>query len=122
METTLAYQVGGFRFEPAEDRLTCGAYSVRLTPKTSQTLLALVRRPDAVVSKLFAAVWPGIAVEENNLNQQISALRKALSYEGHSVTIETIPRRGYRLMGPVTVIAGMLPSMRSRLRRWHNAV
>jgi hypothetical protein len=47
METTLAYKVGGFRFEPAEDRVTCGAYSVRLTPKASQTLLVTMIAGDA---------------------------------------------------------------------------
>ncbi len=111
MATPLAYEFGGFRFEPAEDRLSCGEYAVRLTPKAAQTLLALVTRPDVVVSKeeLFEAVWPGVAVEENNLNQQISTLRRALSYEGHSVTIETVPRRGYRLIGPVRVIAPLAP-------------
>jgi DNA-binding winged helix-turn-helix (wHTH) protein/Flp pilus assembly protein TadD len=106
MATPLAYEFGGFRFEPGEDRLSCGEYAVHLTPKAAQTLLALLKRPDAVVSKeeLFEAVWPGVAVEENNLNQQISALRRALSYEGHIVTIETVPRRGYRLIGPVRVV------------------
>jgi hypothetical protein len=80
MERTLAYEFGGFRFEPAEDRLTCGGYTVRLTPKAAQTLLALVKRPDTVVSKeeLFAAVWPGVAVEENR--------RLAGTRGGHSRT------------------------------------
>ena len=46
---------------------------------------------------LIEAAWPGLAVEENNLSVQISALRRVLGTDGW---IETLPRRGYRYVGP----------------------
>ena len=65
-------------------------------------ILALWHQPGEVVSKdqLLTRVWPGLTVEENNLQVQISALRKALDNEnsGQSHLI-TVPGRGYRLVG-----------------------
>ena len=53
---------------------------VRLTPKAFDLLLVLVEERGRTVEKdeLFAKVWPGTVVEENNLNQNITALRKSL--------------------------------------------
>jgi adenylate cyclase len=58
-------------------------------------LARLLAEPDAVVTKaqLMDAVWPGLAVVENNLNAQVKALRQALGEK----TIVTVPGRGYRL-------------------------
>ena len=102
----IAYEFHGYRFEPFNARLLAGQDVIPLTAKASDTLLVLVQRPGVIVTKqdLMAAVWPGVAVEENNLNQQISTLRKALSRDDDVVTIETVPRRGYRLVGPVRAI------------------
>src|SRR5262245_19568172 len=98
-----AFEFGDFRFEPANLRLYYQTHVIALTTKTSDTLLVLVQHPDSLVTKetLMAAVWPGVAVEENNLNQQISTLRKALAQNGGPELIETVPRRGYRFLGPV---------------------
>jgi class 3 adenylate cyclase len=63
----------------------------------------LVDRPGAPVSKgeLMQAAWPGLAVEESNLTVQIAALRWVLREEpGGERWIETVPRRGYRFVGP----------------------
>src|SRR5262249_59594423 len=50
------------------------------------------------------AAWPGLTVEESNLTVQIAALRRALSREpGGDRWIQTLPRRGYRYVGPVSV-------------------
>ncbi len=119
MDKNLSYEFGAYRFEPSQARLVCGDQVIRLTTKASDTLLALVERPDVVVSKddIINAVWPGLAVEENNLNQQISAVRKALSNNGHTVTIETVPRKGYRLVGPVRRIDPARRRRHQRLRR-----
>ena len=65
----------------------------------------LVERPGDLVSKdeILAAVWPGIAVEENNLTVQISTLRRILDQGRAEVScIQTVPRRGYRFVAPVT--------------------
>jgi DNA-binding winged helix-turn-helix (wHTH) protein/Tfp pilus assembly protein PilF len=107
MAAKVAYEFGGFRFEPANARLTYGSTVIPLTLKAADTLAVLVRQPDALVSKeeLMAAVWPDTAVEENNLNQQISALRRALSQNGNGSFIETVPRRGYRFVGTVRTVS-----------------
>ena len=71
-----------------------------------QRAIALLRllldRAGSPVSKdaLIEAAWPGLAVEDSNLTVQIAALRRALDQEGGAAWIETLPRRGYRYVGP----------------------
>ena len=100
------YAFGEFRLNSAEHALFRGNELVSLTPKALETLLVLVRRAGHVVGKeeLMQEVWPDTFVEEGNLNVNISALRKALgeSSNGHGF-IETIPRRGYRFVVPVSL-------------------
>ena len=62
-------------------------------------LVALIERRDRVVSgdELFDLVWPGLVVEENNLRQQVAALRKLLGAEA----VATVPGRGYRFALPL---------------------
>ena len=73
-------------------------------------LLALIEHPDRVVPKteLFDRVWPGLVVEENNLQVQISALRKLLGPQA----IATIPGRGYRFALPVESTDAPAPEAR----------
>jgi len=106
MAAKIAYEFAGFRFEPFNARLVYGTTVLPLTPKTADTLTVLVTRPDILITKddLMAAVWPDAAVEENNLNQQISILRKALAQNGNGSFIETVPRRGYRFVGAVRAV------------------
>jgi DNA-binding winged helix-turn-helix (wHTH) protein/Tfp pilus assembly protein PilF len=106
MPEKVAYEFGGFRFEPANARLLYGTAVIPLTLKAAETLAVLVTRPNVLISKeeLMAAVWPDTAVEENNLNQQISVLRKALTQNGDGQFIETVPRRGYRFVGRVRAV------------------
>jgi DNA-binding winged helix-turn-helix (wHTH) protein/TolB-like protein/Tfp pilus assembly protein PilF len=81
---------------------------VPLMPKAVETLVYLVERAGQTVSKeeLLRAVWPNVVVEENNLTQNISALRRAF---GESLAerrfIVTIPGQGYRFVAPVTAVA-----------------
>lgn len=77
---------------------------VPLMPKAIDTLAHLVARAGETVSKdeLMRAVWPDSVVEENNLTQNISALRKALGEKlGEHRFIVTVPGRGYRFVAPV---------------------
>ena len=107
MSSHVAFEFDGFRFEPSDLRLTYGGRTEQLTVKAAETLLALVQRPNTVVTKpeLLSAVWPDVSVEENNLNQQISVLRKMLKREGAPDLIETVPRRGFRFVGNVRAIS-----------------
>jgi pimeloyl-ACP methyl ester carboxylesterase/DNA-binding winged helix-turn-helix (wHTH) protein len=90
----------------ADERVLFGERgAVPLTPKAFDTLLALVENSGHVLGKeeLMRKVWPDSFVEENNLAQNISALRKALGEEsGGQKYIETVPRRGYRFVTEVS--------------------
>jgi len=92
---------GPFELDLEQRLLLRAGESVPLTPKAFDTLAVLVERPGKIVDKteLLKLVWPDTFIEENNLTQNISALRKAFGNESY---IETIPRRGYRFLAGVT--------------------
>src|SRR5262245_2112559 len=98
------YEFGHFRIDPGERVLLRGQEVVPLTPKVFEILLVLVQNSGQVVSKdgLMKKVWPDSFVEDGNLTQNISLLRKALGegQNGHQY-IETVARRGYRFVAPV---------------------
>jgi len=103
--TNSVFEFGPFRLEPGEHRLLCKGRSVPLTGKAFDTLRVLLERHGKLVSKpeLMNAIWPESTVEENNLDRNISALRKALAeHASGEVFIETVPRAGYRFVAPVT--------------------
>jgi DNA-binding winged helix-turn-helix (wHTH) protein/predicted ATPase len=98
------YELGSFRLDTQGDLLFRGSDPLALGRRAIALLRVLVERPGAVVSKdeLIEAAWPGQAVEESNLTVQIAALRRVLGREpGADRWIETMPRRGYRFVGPV---------------------
>ncbi|HUC71616.1 MAG TPA: transcriptional regulator [Stellaceae bacterium] len=100
---TEAYALGPFRIDTRNKLLFQGSEPVRLGQRSIALLLALVGRPGEVVSKdaLIEAAWPNQVVEENNLTVQIAALRQVLGgAPGGNRWIETMPRRGYRYIGP----------------------
>ena len=77
---------------------------IALNSKAFDTLLYLAQHPGEVLDKdtLLGAVWPGVVVEENNLAQNISALRQALGEtHGENRYIATVPRRGYQFVAQV---------------------
>ena len=97
MPTRLVYLFGDFRLDPTERVLFRCDRPVPLTPKAVETLLALVERHGRLVTKeeLLRIVWPDAFVEENNLAQHISVLRRALGdSDGAAPYIETVPKRG----------------------------
>src|SRR5215470_4668747 len=99
------YEFGPFRLEIKERRLVREGRPIPLAGKAFETLRVLVERHGSLVSKreLMDAVWPETAVEENNLDRNISALRKALGEKADPRRyIETIPRVGYRFIAPLS--------------------
>jgi DNA-binding winged helix-turn-helix (wHTH) protein len=98
-----AYEIGPFRVEAARRRVRRGKTLVALGPRVVETLLALAERPGEVVTKdeLLERVWPEGFVEESNLAQNVYVLRKTFRTYGLPASIETVPRRGYRLLAPV---------------------
>jgi len=101
------YEFGPFRLEAGRRRLLRGQDVLPITSKAFETLLVLVRNHDRVLTKdeLMQAVWPDTIVEEVNLAQNISALRKLLGEApGENRYIATIPGRGYRFVGDVQFV------------------
>lgn len=122
------YQFDEFELFPNQGALWRAGVRVPLTPKPLATLLVLVERAGETVSKdeLLAEVWNGAAVEENNLTQSISTLRKVLGEKrGENRFIATEPGNGYRFVASVTRIedaplsapeAVILPGLNGELR------
>ncbi|MBV9210654.1 MAG: alpha/beta fold hydrolase, partial [Acidobacteria bacterium] len=103
-QTGHLYEFGSFRVDPSERLLLCGEEVISLTPKVFDTLLVLIENSGHVLGKeeLMQKVWPDSYVEENNLAQNISILRKVLGEQaGGLKIIETVPKRGYRFVAQV---------------------
>src|SRR2546425_3455995 len=97
------YEFGPFSLDTRERVLLRDGCHLPLKPKVYETLLALISQSGHVVDKeeLMRAVWPDVAVEENNLTGNIYALRRAFAeYD----CIETVPRRGYRFTADVKLV------------------
>ncbi len=104
MERKKIYDFGPFRFDSSTGQLLRNVNAVSLTPKVADTLLYLLENPGRVLSKeeLISAVWEGRRVEEANLTQNISVLRKALGESSDDIKyIATFPGRGYQFLVPV---------------------
>ena len=103
-----AYQFGPFHLDVHERRLSRGDEVIPLRLKVFDTLLVLLENAGRLVTKqeLLDRVWPETAVEENNLNHNVSVLRKALGERATGQQyVETVPRIGYRFAAPVEIIA-----------------
>ena len=104
MPATGTFVFGPFRLESARRELLAHGVPVSLGQRAFEVLLALVRRHGDLVTKdeLMAEVWPGIAVEENNLQVHVSTLRKVLGAAGDGERyLLTVAGRGYRFVAPV---------------------
>jgi DNA-binding winged helix-turn-helix (wHTH) protein/cytochrome c-type biogenesis protein CcmH/NrfG len=100
------YTFGGFTLDPTKRVLTRGDTPIPVTEHQLDVLIHLVMHPGEIVTKdaLIDAAWRGVAVTDNSLEQAISTLRKTLGDGGaKSTLIETVPRRGYRFRGDVTM-------------------
>lgn len=100
------YRFGEFALDSRKRTLSRADSLVSLTPKAFDVLLFLVQNPNRLVTKeeLLQAVWGDIFVEEGNLTQYISHLRKALSDNSEDARlIVTIARKGYQFTGNVSV-------------------
>jgi DNA-binding winged helix-turn-helix (wHTH) protein/TolB-like protein/tetratricopeptide (TPR) repeat protein len=96
------YVFGEFRLDPVARRVwRQDGTAVELPPRLFDALLYFVERPGQLLDKdtLMRALWPGLVVEENNLSQLVSALRRALGdLTQDSRYIQTVPRRGFRFL------------------------
>jgi DNA-binding winged helix-turn-helix (wHTH) protein/TolB-like protein/Flp pilus assembly protein TadD len=98
-------RIGEWWADPATNELGRASETVRIEPKAMEVLMLLADRSGRVVSReeLFSAVWPGVVVGDEALTQSIIKLRRALGDNPRSPSyIETISKRGYRLIAPTT--------------------
>lgn len=102
------YEFDDFRLDAVRRLLLRSGEVVPLTPKVLETLLYFVRNRGRVLGKseLMGALWPDAFVEENNLTQSVSSLRRALGEaRGENRYVVTVPGQGYRFAAEVRTIA-----------------
>ncbi len=100
----IVFNFGPYRLDLQDRRLVRGTQVIPLPPKAFDTLALLVSRAGHLVTKeeIFRRVWREACVEENNLAQHISLLRRTLrNGTSGSDFIETVPRIGYRFAATV---------------------
>jgi DNA-binding winged helix-turn-helix (wHTH) protein len=105
MEHDRYFEFAGFRLDAAARQLTrSDGTQILLKSRAFDTLLVLVARRGETLAKkiLLEAVWPDVIVADNNLNQAISAIRKALGdTEARNRFVVTIPGRGFCFVADV---------------------
>lgn len=100
----MSYEFGPFVLDTIQHALLREGNPVPLTPKTYDTLLVLVQNSGRMLSKeeLMKALWPDSFVEESNLTQQVSMIRRALGESRADPRyVVTVPSRGYRFVAGV---------------------
>ena len=98
-------KIGDWLADPRDDSLTRGTEKVKIEPRTMRLLMRLAQTPGAVVSQdqLLESVWTGVVVGTASIYQSMSQLRKVLGdNEDPPRYIETVARKGYRLVAPVS--------------------
>src|SRR6516162_3337957 len=98
------FAFGPFQLLAARRELLAHGVPVTLGQRAFEILLLLVNRHGQLVTKdeLMAEVWPGVVVEENNIQVHVSALRKVLATAGDGERyLLTVAGRGYRFVAPV---------------------
>lgn len=98
------YRFGRFDLLPAQRRLLADGVAAALGSRAFDVLVALIERRAQVLTKdeLLARVWPGLVVEEANVQVQVSALRKVIGADA----VATVQRRGYQFVAPVECDCG----------------
>ncbi|HBL28395.1 MAG TPA: hypothetical protein DD490_16300 [Acidobacteria bacterium] len=105
-------QLADWRVQPPLNRLVRGATTVRIEPKLMDVLVFLARHAGQVVSKddIAGAVWPEAFISESVISRAIAGLRRALDDDAREPRfIETIAKRGYRLLTAPTAAAVSSP-------------
>lgn len=107
-------RIGDWELDPRRNVLARGDEESHLEPKVVEVLLYLALHPREVVSRedLFNAVWPGVIVGDDTLTQAVNKLRRSLGDDRRAPRyIETIAKRGYRLIAPVEPQMSPSPSI-----------
>lgn len=102
------FHIADWTVDPAAHRLQRGGTEVRLEPKVMALLVCLAHRAGELVTReeLERLVWDGTVVGYDALTSSINKLRKALGDDSRQPRfIETVSKKGYRLIGPVGAVA-----------------
>jgi Tol biopolymer transport system component/DNA-binding winged helix-turn-helix (wHTH) protein len=102
------FSFGEFSFDAAQEILYRGAEIISIPPKTRELLGAFIENAGRILTKedLMDLVWKDTFVEEANLSHHIAVLRKSLGEDKNGKKfIQTIPRKGYRFVAPVSEIS-----------------
>jgi len=116
-----ALEFGRFRVLPRRRQVIADGVPVKLGTRALDLLLVLMEAEGSLVTKeeLFARVWPGIHVSDENLKIQVSALRKALGEDRDFIRTEF--GRGYRFTSPVKSTVSLAPMRGQSKRRWQSS-
>jgi transcriptional activator of cad operon len=101
-------RLGEWRLEPELDLISRGERVIKIEPRAMRVLLVLIARAGHVVtvSELLEQVWPDVVVGPDSVYQAIALLRRTLGDDRrHPTYIVHVPRRGYRLIAPLTSAA-----------------
>lgn len=130
-------QIGDWESEPQANRLTRGDDVAELEPQVMDLLLVFADRPGEVLTKaeIIEAVWGEVIVNDDALSRALWKLRRALGDDAKSPRyIETVPKRGYRLIADVSYppseaeVAALVAHLKGEdasdrgLGRWRSAV
>lgn len=112
------FEIGRFTLDAGSGVLVRDGNATALGRRAVAVLGALVEHANQYVPKahLLEAAWPDTVVEEGNLPVQIAAIRRVLAADGGEDWIETLPRRGYRFVGPVKILTNGWPTTSSIAR------
>lgn len=103
------FNIGDWLVEPATCRLSRAGKAIKLEPKVMTVLVYLAKSPNTVISReeLESEAWAGMVVSYDALTNTIIKLRKAFNDNPRQPTyIETVPKKGYRLIARVSVVPG----------------
>lgn len=115
------FQLGKLRIDPLEGELSGPGGCENLDPKVMDVLVLLAQHAGQLVSReeMLASIWPGMVVTDDALTRCIYELRRQLAQAGgdesYKALVETLPKRGYRLNGEITLLESR-PGTQSR--RW----
>src|SRR5579863_7081513 len=124
-ESKESLEFDAYRIDPEQRLLISGDSPIPLAPKVFDTLLVLVESGGCIVEKgeLLKRVWPDTFVEEGSVARNISILRKALGENPDDQRyIQTIPKRGYRLIPPVRTVPNQTAVLDHRVGTHRDAV
>jgi TolB-like protein/DNA-binding winged helix-turn-helix (wHTH) protein/Tfp pilus assembly protein PilF len=114
------FRVGDWHVDPASGRMIRDGKVIKLEPRVMDVLVYLAGRPGQVVTRdeLEAKVWVGRVISYDALTSTVQKLRKAFADDARKPRIiETISKKGYRLVAPVS-----LPDASLKMEQFHENI